>query len=271
MFPLREFLSKFVDNLYVYASDDYCYGYRDFGLDSKYVLYTIVKFGKSGYDTNLVYEKCTIGRYLKRAYNKLSPAEITHICEIYKAKLTDTANFKIISGDAIKDAYFRENYIPNHGTLSNSCMRYLKCQRKNFFKIYADNAKMLIMTPKRGKRIMGRAILWPYGDSYLMDRVYSTENFVQHQFYDYAKQNKFGILQRNSYVCDGEVQKWLLPEDNYTDAKHLNIKIKLLEPCRYYPFVDSFCYLDENESTLSTFPIKDGYILHSTEGFKIYR
>lgn len=207
-----------------------------------------------------------LGKYLRLAYPKLTPANITHICEKIKSILNDSDVFKIVEGDEIKRLYFRTNYVPNHCTLSNSCMRYLKCQRDDYFKIYGDNAKMLVMTPKRGKRILGRAILWEYNGTYLMDRVYYAEPYIEYKFYDYAKKMGYGVLHKNCWVPWGDTQEWLLPSDNYKDPVKLRFQIKLKEPCINYPYMDSLCYLDKDKTILSTYPINGGYVLHSTDG-----
>jgi len=274
MFYIRDFLAKHIFNGYEdldqYESDNYTFQYRDQIVDDKYAYFTIVK-ELNCIESIYLYQKCTIGKYLKKAYSGLTSAQITHICEKIKSILSDTGRFQIIEGGDITKAYFRANYVPSHGTLNKSCMRYLKCQKDNYFKIYEDNAKMLIMTPKRGRRILGRAILWPYKGSYLMDRVYTTENFIEHKFYEYAKSMKWGCLNKNVYVEYGKVQQWLLPEDNYENPKELYIKIPLKNNYSNFPYMDSFCYMSTKDSSiLRTYPVSNSinYILHSTKGGK---
>lgn len=216
--------------------------------------------------------KTTIGRYLAK-HTSYSPSEITHMCEKIKAFLTDSGNFKIISGEDISKAYYYKNNVPNHGTLSHSCMRYLKCQKYNYFKIYKACAKMLIMTPKRGSRVMGRALLWPYEDTYLMDRVYSTESYVEHQFYEYAKSNKWGVLNKNKYVnvFDEIVQSWLIKDDDYKTPHKLKVDITVPESIFVVPYMDSFCYFDDKTNVLSTYPhYEKSYVLKGTNGFGYY-
>ena len=269
MFNLVEFLSthKLIDAATLdigFASDLPYFTFSTKGVDSKYVTYYYL-------DTNsLEYKSQTVrlGKYLRMTYPSLTPSEITHICEKYKSIIEEPGTFRIIEGDELKESYFRTHYVPNHGTLHNSCMRYLKCQRDDYFKLYGDNAKMLIMTPKRGKRLLGRAILWEHEGVYLMDRVYSAENFIEHQFYEYAKSQGFYVLARNTFVDSyrKNIQKWLTPEDNYKTPKELKITIDLKEPCEKWPFVDSFCYLSEDKTAVSTFPSDFGYMLHNTDG-----
>lgn len=283
MFYLRDFLASKIFKGYAdldqYRSPDWNYHYRDQGYDEKYVYCTVEKQRPKEErlwwsPTYLSYEKCTLGKYLKKAYNKLTPAQITHVCERYKAVFLKARqdNFKIIEGDAIKDAYYRLNYVPGHGTLNNSCMRKLQCQRGNYFEIYADIGKMLILTPKRGKRIMGRALIWKYKDTYLMDRVYTCESYIDTLFIEYAKEHGWGYLVKNTYVCGhGDIQKWYLPEDNYKEPHSVKLEIPLNKEYNKFPYVDSMCYLNSDENTISTYPTKKwSYVLHSIYGYKTY-
>ena len=219
----------------------------------------------------------TLGRYLTKFY-KLSPAAITHICEKVKSIIKTPGNFKIVSGEDISKCYFYKNYVPSHGTLNNSCMRYKKCQDFNFFKVYEDVAEMLVMTPKRGKRVLGRAILWKYNNTYVMDRVYSTENYIENQFYEYAKSKGWYILANNTYVtCNLFTQleqNWLSPEDNYEEPITLDLKVSLKDDYRWYPFIDSVCYYNSKEKCIQTQPFIDESgiitVLHTTGGNKSY-
>lgn len=229
--------------------------FKDTIVDEKYVLSYYKKPDNVRWGYQVCSHKLSFGKWLKANFGKLSPAQITHMCEKYKSVLIgDSSNFQIIEGDAIKKAYYYKSTVPNHGTLAKSCMRYKHCQDDNYFQVYADSAKMLILTPKRGHRIMGRAILWPYGDSYLMDRVYIAENYMEYQFFEYAKKMGWGILARNSYVNDNYEQRWLLPDDNYQLPQRVTITIPWPKDCEKVPFMDSVCYVSSNGEWISTKP-----------------
>lgn len=200
-------------------------------------------------------EVIKLGKYLHR-YFTFSPSEITHIVEKCKAQLdVNKGIFKIISGDDIANAYYRVNYVPSHNSLNNSCMRYKRCQDDNYFQIYKDVAKMLVMVPKRGKRILGRAILWPYKDTFMMDRVYVTDNTIEYQFYKYAKENGFIILNKNNYLSRISKigQFWLVPYDNYTKPTVIPFSIQTPGQYTHFPFMDSFRYYNDSTKKLSTY------------------
>lgn len=218
-------------------------------------------------DLNWNHIRCKIGKYLTKFY-KFDPGTVTHICERAKAVLETPQTFKILEGDELKEAYYRIHYVPNHGTLSNSCMRYKRCQDNDFFKLYGDNAKMLVMVPNKGCRLLGRAILWEYKGNVLMDRVYSTAPYIENQFYNYAKSKQWIILKRNTYTfgSSGNVQKWLDPKTDYICEGALNITLPLKEKCNNFPFMDSLCYLNKEQDCISTIPFIDGYVLQTTSG-----
>lgn len=245
--------------------------YNDEVLTYPYVKVCIIddNYRDRGYITS-------IGKYLNK-FTILSPCDITHICEEYKSLLeTNSGLFKIISGKEISNAYYYKNYYKSTGTLGHSCMRYKKCQMHNYFEVYEKCAKMLIMYPSRGKRIMGRAILWPFGDTYLMDRVYSVESYIEYQFYEYAKLNGFYILKENKYVSLPNSQNWLSPNDNYTDPIQVYYKVDLDQPVSALPYMDSVCYVSKDLKTFSTTPIfekdqsglKKYYAAHSVDGYR---
>ena len=185
----------------------------------------------------------------------MSPGDITHLCEQFRAwynKDTNKYNWKILEGEDIRTGYYLKSYSKLTGSISNSCMRYKRCQP--YFDIYVNNAKMLVLTPKRGYKIVGRALLWEINGNIYMDRVYGTDNSIVNLFYIYAKQNKFIIRENNDLLCFGCIQKWKTPEDNYCTAAVLDLKIDLPKEYSRYPYLDSFRYLSDNKSCLMTMP-----------------
>lgn len=256
------------DELDIWATYSNDYVFSDTIIDEKYVLAHYIKQDNASWYDKVYTRKLSFGKWLKANFGKLPPAQITHMCEEYKSLLIgENANFQIIEGDDIKKAYYHKSTVPNHGTLSKSCMRYKRCQNDNYFQVYANSAKMLILTPKRGHRIMGRAILWPYGDSYLMDRVYIAENYMEYQFREYAKRMGWGILARNQYVTDNYEQRWLMPDDNYETPQKITITIPWPEGCEKVPFMDSVCYVSRDGQWISTKPdVGMTQICHGTTG-----
>ena len=178
-----------------------------------------------------------------------NPAEVTHLCEALVAFLSGSKYYwKVLEGEDIRKYYYRGMYSKCTGSLGHSCMRYKRCQ--DYFDIYIDNAKMLVLIPKRGYKIVGRAILWEIDGITYMDRVYGIDNHVNYLFNNYAKEHKFALRQHNALMCNGDTIGWYFPDDNYKERKYPKINLKLKDKYCYYPYLDTFRYLSSNKSTL---------------------
>lgn len=267
---VEDILLRFIDATIVLkrSNPEHLY-FLDTVLDKKYVRVSNEAITENGFVTT-VYTKMSIGRYLTKYYARLSPNEITHYCEKYKSLFSlDSTKFNILEGNDIYYAYNRKNYVPGyHCTLQHSCMRYKKCQDEKYFDIYKDHAKVLVLTPKNGKRILGRAILWKYKNTYLMDRVYYADNYMYYLFLEYAKEHKFYILESNNYITGGYIANILSPKDDYSRPVQLDIKIKLDKDYESYPFMDNVCYI--KNQWLSSIPSDNCFIAHSTNGQLYY-
>ena len=203
-----------------------------------------------------------IGKVFQSAIVKqFKQSEWENFVNLFKAEICQCDTFRLVSGEDIRKWYDGKNYDSFKGTLGNSCMRYEEAQK--FFDIYVDNAKMLITT-KSGK-LTGRAIVWEINENTtILDRIYTCHDYLEQCFIDYAKEHKWIIRSNNSLLHTGDEQLWLTPEDNYTNSKHLDFKIKLKSEYDYYPYVDSFRYLSSDRLTLTTW--QNAYSLDSTDG-----
>lgn len=121
----------------------------------------------------------SVGKIVRRLFgNTYSDKEITAFAEAYATLITVSNplyDFSIIEGDAIKHAYYYENYAATSGTLGNSCMRHRQCQQ--YFDIYTkfpDKVKMAVL--KRGNKIAARSIMWNIDGVFMFDRIYYTTN-----------------------------------------------------------------------------------------------
>lgn len=156
--------------------------------------------------TNMYKEPCRqTGKPIKiineilRANNKkeLSQKEIDGVLGALQQHIN--AEFKIVEGKDITKYYNVKNYVKGGGSLNGSCMRYDYINKiPDFFKIYEDNAKMLILQDNNTGKIYGRAIIWEdvaleFDDTevYLtvMDRIYTTQNSLVELFKDYAEEH----------------------------------------------------------------------------------
>lgn len=106
---------------------------------------------------------------------------------------TNTENIEFVFSGELEDfefAYLEDNYLyPDKGNLGNSCMRYKKCQ--DYIRLYYDIDAKIVYAKQKGK-VIGRAIVWPTNEGYLLDRIYGCDDTVRYSILEYAK-NEIGI------------------------------------------------------------------------------
>ena len=178
---------------------------------------------------------------------------------LLKAHMINNGNFKLVEGSDITKYYHEDMYYKVSGTLGNSCMRYDECQ--SYFKVYEDNAKMLVCL--KNDLVLGRAIVWEIGGKTYMDRVYVCDDYLEEQFFAYAKENNWYIRECNSLLHSGDSQVWIAPDGSKI---YSNISIKLKDKYSLMPYVDSFRYYDPNDNTINTCWSKGCISLDSTDG-----
>lgn len=179
-----------------------------------------------------------------------------------KAEMMNAGEFKLIEGSDITKYYNDEYYYSCDGTLGNSCMRHCECS--DYFGIYEDNAKMLVCF--KDGLVLGRAIVWEVDGKTFMDRIYTCMDYLEGQFVDYARTNKWYYRQTNSLLGDGEYQRWYGPDDNYGYAREYDLTVKLKEHYEYMPYVDSFRYYNPGDNSINTDPYKGCIRLSNTDG-----
>lgn len=196
------------------------------------------------------------GRTLRRLVveefqHNISDADVEAICNLIAAEFAPTpGHFELVTGWDIKDWYDGNIYHDKSGTMINSCMRYDNCQ--SFFALYAYNPNqcaMLIYVSDEADeyqkgRLLGRALVWtlPNGQK-VMDRIYSND-VTYEMFVDYAQEQGW----------------WYRPQRGFTEEPTINnasgeeVDDRLVVPVelehtkfRYYPYMDTFLYLDGNK------------------------
>ena len=121
----------------------------------------------------------SVGKIVRRLFgDTYSDRDITAFAEAYATLITVSNplyDFSIIEGEAIKDAYYYENYLAQSGPLGNSCMRHRQCQ--SYFDIYTKfPSKVKMAVIKRGNKIAARSIMWNIEGKFMFDRIYFTTN-----------------------------------------------------------------------------------------------
>lgn len=193
--------------------------------------------------------------------------DLEDFVNLYKSSnIDDSKKFKLVKGDKIPKWYDEDRYVNKKGTLGGSCMRNVK---SSFFDIYAKNDKacqMLILIDK-DDNLLGRALVWKMKESpckaeYFMDRVYVSNDSDILRFVDYAKENKW--LYKYKMTADFNESVLFY----YNDTPVMGKVVVQLKKTNFdkYPFVDTLCFLNEKDKTLSNIGQADGELLGSTGG-----
>ena len=191
----------------------------------------------------------SVGKIVRRLFgDTYSDRDITAFAEAYATLITVSNplyDFSIIEGDAIKDAYYYENYVTQTGTLGNSCMRHRQCQQ--YFDIYTkfpDKVKMAVL--KRGNKIAARSIMWNINGKFMFDRIYYTTNETQNLL-----KNTLEAAGYSTLFGIGGLYSMEMDLDGITK----------------FPYLDTLCNYDVARKVLTNGPI-DGprYELRNTGG-----
>ena len=209
--------------------------------------------------------KIKIGRFVNKLANLLDSdfddeelEEFVNAFKGFNALNRNNSNFQIIKGEDIRKYYLHTSYQKMHGHLSESCMRFKKCQE--FFDIYVENPKIckLLILKGEGEKILGRALIWKttQGFNYL-DRVYATCDSDIVLFNEYAR---IKLNCKHSYESVFKFGGDFI-EMSITPAKTEFNK---------YPYMDSFKFFYKDEGVLYNTPIsedEDRYVeLEMTNG-----
>lgn len=194
-----------------------------------------------------------VGRFVKKILDtvgvEVSSKEVEEFVNKFKSEVDASKdvfyNFKLVSGEDIRKAYYVDNYAEKKGTLSSSCMRYEEAQE--YLDIYVYNSgkiNLLVYFNSDGK-VKGRALIWKLDDPKItfMDRIYTNNDADVELFKKYAKEKGWSYKSAQNSSRRPTLENY--PESNRPDMGTQLSNWKF----------DSYPYMD----TLS-FMTKDGYI-----------
>lgn len=147
---------------------------------------------------------------------------------------------EVISGEAIKEAYWEENYSKIMGTgsnLWNSCMRYEGCQ--GYFGMYTlnPNQVQMLVALDSERKVLGRALLWNFTDNTKgMDTIYAHES-LQECFISWAIENDY--IYKASQSCHHHAFDKRNRENHIDCYKQVKLDVKSFKK---YPYMDSMYY-----------------------------
>ena len=152
---------------------------------------------------------------------------------LYKGQASDLYTFKVASGEDLRAVY-------NLDVPFTSCMNGESNSSK--LDLYVNNPdKVSVVYIQTGNTCQARALLWTdKNGNKIIDRVYGSEEF-RTMYRDYAKE--IGAWKK---VYDGAGHSnFFNPEG---DAVHHDFYIEVDADHDRYPYVDTFCYLNDNVS-----------------------
>lgn len=186
---------------------------------------------------------------------KINDSELEQLVNHLKA-CADNGEFRIVSGEDIQYWYDGYRYAQDEdtGTLACSCMRH----NTEYMELYAKNPDVcqMVILVKDGA-LHGRALLW---QGKWMDRIYGSDSTIT-AFKNYARSRGYHAKSaQNSDNWD----MWTNPEtgDEYQEA----FTISLDTDCEYYPYADTFFFIDLENGLIANEEIGDGVQLRSTDG-----
>lgn len=173
----------------------------------------------------------------------------------------DVGEVVFVKGHWIAELYLEKNYASVSGTLGNSCMRYERTN--NFLDIYVKNpsvCQLAVLFNQEGK-VQGRSIIWTVDGQQYYDRIYYTSDLI------HDRMKAFFLVKNIPTCCPmySSYSKITIHEDT-TNA---DFDKRVLLQHRYYPYMDSMKYLDEERSFLTNDECKVDYdylILNDTAG-----
>jgi hypothetical protein len=214
----------------------------------------------NGESSKVPLREILIGRYIRKNCPGLPDitieASVNDIKQMVLPPITE-----IVSGYDIAKYYNEYYYSTFHdiGTLSDSCMRYDRCQKYLGIYVRNSNVRMLILKSRtETDKIIGRALIWDNVKSNsedepsftVLDRYYGPDKYNRYVI-EYAKSQGWHSKQSNAaqnfdYITPNG--KTLYTESFYVELNYFKFY--------QYPYLDTFC---------------DFNIIETEEGEKICR
>lgn len=232
-----------------------------------------------------------IGKFVKKLFgNKFTDKQIEEFVNQFKSQKESKLEFKLVSGEEISKWYHPSSIKQHKGSLGNSCMN--SPDKNCFFKLYTENPEVCqLLILLEDNKLVGRALVWKInkvegfiwdGDKnikdkklnlelskfeYFMDRVYTTEDYLENNFINLAKKS-------------GWLYKWNNNSNNpeYVELNNecvyvkMSVKVKKLDYSPY-PYLDTFKRYNHFNGTLNNDDRRKlgGHILTSTQGDIYYQ
>jgi hypothetical protein len=194
------------------------------------------------------------GSFVNKVFSDFGNKDIEKFSSLFKSVSAKSKfSFSVIKGDEIKKYYNWRSYASERGSLGISCMRYDNCQE--FFDVYTkcDKVSLLVML-NDDKSLMGRALLWQTPDRKIMDRIYTiNDDSLTFHFKKWATENDYW------YKSEQNWYNTLQFEQLGKEKVELNLSIGVDE-FKYYPYMDTFKFIDVNTNNIFNYIPNKGNI-----------
>lgn len=204
------------------------------------------------------------GGFISKIFKNVNSREVEKFSNLFRSQVNKPRfNFSIVKGSAIRNYYHYDSYQADKGTLGASCMKHESCQK--YLDLYVQNSdviSMLIMTDDYGG-LMGRTLLWKFESHKIMDRIYTVcDEELMFYFKQWATQNGF------LYKSEQNWYNTMQFEQVGQKRQELKLEVKIDSNFRYYPYMDTFKFLDTKTGKLYNYQADTPYLktLCSSEG-----
>lgn len=237
--------------------------------------------GREGHTGVYVKSRNTIriGKLVNKIFKgTLKQSEVEDFVNDFKSStISKREIIKLVSGDEIRYWYDSEHHYANRGTLASSCM---SGKDKSFFNIYAQNpdtCQLLIMTVDN--KLVARGLVWKLDSvksidgtplhrkpEYLLDRVYSIEDYQIEKMRKFAKYRGFALRTTNTGFNVKSAQSIIIDKTIY--KVNMVVKVNKSNYGNTFPYMDTFRRYNHFDGTLHNDEDseKGGHVLQSTDG-----
>lgn len=210
-------------------------------------------------------DKIKIGRFVRKISDKYKPEEIEEFGIMFKTFfIGDSIKPIILKGENLRKSYLSENTLGTLGDFTENCMSFKHCQP--YLDLYVKNPDKvsLAVIKNQDDKVVARALLWVTDSGItVMDKVYSVDKtfkkilqkWASDMGYYYRAKDDVKPYNATLFINNGNLvdMKFQITLNNYN--------------LMAYPFLDTFCYMDEFGILYNYIPDKITYKeLRSAQG-----
>ncbi len=188
--------------------------------------------------------------FTKRAQKMFKDSDFEIFGNQYKSYYNDGLEFTLEPAEKVGEIY-RSKQENGDGSLNSSCMRN---SDRRLFQIYENCEKLnLLVLRNKNKEMCGRALIWQLdyindtGEKEpitLMDRVYTSREFMFEHFFEYAKKQGWWRKEKQSF---DRKRDFIKPDGSV--LKNGIVRIDTPTTFEYYPYIDTLSFGGPNYLT----------------------